>query len=375
MAVWKCCEDVAGKPQPGARHDGSVPSEPFSARPVVRRKSETAMMRTVLAATLAAVVAMSMGVRADEPYGIGLEGFPYPHPVELLPLNLDGQPQRLAYMDVKPAGTANGRTVLLLHGRNFPSSYWEPTIKALTAAGFRVVVPDQLGFGKSSKPAGVLGFDQHASDTAALLDHLKIEKADVVAHSMGGMLGVRFTRTYPGRVERLLLAAPIGLEDYRLYVPPVETDKLIDQEAKLTAEAYRRQLVANYSLTLPPDAITPFIDARFRIKGSAEYPRWLRAFVNSYQTIYRDPTVYELPSIRQPTLFVMGSNDHNAPGRPFAPEALRAGMGQNAALAQALALKMPDARVEVFDGVGHLVPLEAEERFNTVMLKFLGEGH
>jgi pimeloyl-ACP methyl ester carboxylesterase len=332
------------------------------------------MMRIALAIALALLAAAPVPARAEEPYGIGLEGFPYPYPVALLPLTVEGEPQRLAYMDVKPTGPANGRTALLLHGRNFPSSYWEPTIKALSAAGFRVVVPDQLGFGKSSKPTFVIGYDQHARDMVALLDHLQIDRVSVVAHSMGGMLAVRFTRTYPGRVDRLLLAAPIGLEDYRLYAPPVETERLIEQEDKLTAEAYRKQLVTNYSLTLPPDAVTPFIDARFRIKGAADYPRWLRAFVNSYQTIYRDPTVYELPSIRQPTLFVMGGNDHNAPGRPFAPEEVRAQMGQNAKLAEALAARMPDARVEVFDGVGHLVPLEAEQRFNAAMLKFLDGG-
>lgn len=331
------------------------------------------MLRITVALLLTLAAVAPRPVHAEEPYGIGLEGFPYPHPVALLTLAVEGEPQRLAYMDVKPTGPGNGRTALLFHGRNFPSSYWEPTIKALAAAGFRVVVPDQLGFGKSSKPTFFIGYDQHARDMVALLDHLQIDKVSVVAHSMGGMLAVRFTRTYPGRVDRLLLASPIGLEDYRLYAPPVETERLIEQEDKLTAEAYRRQLVTNYSLTLLPEAITPFIDARFRIKGAADYPRWLRAFINSYQTIYRDPVVYELPSIQQPTLFVMGGNDHNAPGRPFAPEALRAGMGQNAKLAQELAVKMPEARVEVFDGVGHLVQLEAEQRFNDVMLKFLGE--
>ena len=332
------------------------------------------MIKIALALTLTVAAALAAPVHAEEPYGIDLEGFPYPHPVALLPLTVEGEAQRLAYMAVKPSGPANGRTAVLLHGRNFPSSYWEPTIRALAGAGYRVVVPDQLGFGKSSKPLFFVGFDQHARDTVALLDHLQIDKVDVVAHSMGGMLGVRLARTYPGRVERLLLAAPIGLEDYRLYAAPVETERLIEQEDKLTADGYRRQLVTNYALTLPPDAITPFIDARFRIKDAAEYPRWLRAFVNSYQTIYRDPVVYELPSIRQKVLFIMGGNDHNAPGRPFAPEALRAGMGQNARLAQEFALKMPDAAVEVLDGVGHLVTLEAEPRFNDLMLKFLGLG-
>src|SRR3981189_3072350 len=281
-----------------------------------------------------------------EPYGIGLEGFVYPYPVSMLPLVNDGEQLRMAYMDVAPA-TPNGRTVVLLHGRNFPSSYWAPVIRTLSEAGYRVVVPDQIGFGKSSKPAADLHFDTLARNTIALLDHLGIAKADIVAHSLGGMLGVRIARAYPGRIEHLLLAAPIGLEDYRLYVPPTPTERILENEDKLTAEGYRKQLETNYSLKLPPDQVTPFIDARFNIKSGAEYQRWLRAFVASAQMIYREPVVHEIPLVSQPTLFVMGADDHNAPGKPNAPEALRPKMGQNAELARALAARMPDARAEV----------------------------
>ena len=144
------------------------------------------------------------------------------------------------------------------------------------------------------------------------------------------MLGIRIARAYPDRIAHLVLTAPIGLEDYRLYVPPTSTEKILENEDKLTADGYRKQLETNYSLKLPPDQVTPFIDARFNIKGSAEYPRWLRAFVNSAQLIYREPVVHEIPLITQPTLFVMGADDHNAPGRANAPEALRPKMGQNA---------------------------------------------
>ncbi len=309
---------------------------------------------------------------AREPYGIGLEGFAYPYPVNMLPLTNDGEQVRMAYMDVAPA-TPNGRSVLLLHGRNFPSSYWAPIIRTLTNAGYRVVVPDQIGFGKSSKPVFDLHFDTLARNTIALLDHLQLKQVDIVAHSLGGMLGVRITRAYPDRVSRLLLAAPIGLEDYRLYVPPTPTEKILENEDKLTAEGYRTQLVNNYSLKLPPDAITPFIDARFNIKGSSEYPRWLRAFVNSAQLIYREPVAHEIPLIDRPTLFVMGEDDHNAPGKPNAPEALRPKMGHNADLAKALAAKMPNAKAEVIPGVGHLVFLEAEPKFNELMLGFLAK--
>ena len=307
-----------------------------------------------------------------EPYGIGLEGFPYPYPVSLLPVVNDGEALRMAYMDV-PAAQPNGRTVLLLHGRNFPSSYWAPVIKVLNGAGYRVVAPDQIGFGKSSKQSGDLHFDNLARNTIALLDHLGIAKADIVAHSLGGMLAVRIARAYPDRINHLVLTSPIGLEDYRLYVPPVPSEKILEAEDKLTAEGYRTQLETNYSIKLPPDQITPFIDARFNIKGSAEYLRWLRAFVASAQMIYREPVVHEIPLVSQPTLFIMGADDHNAPGRPNAPEALRPKMGQNAELAKALAALMPDARAEVIANTGHLVFLEAPDKYDELVLGFLGK--
>jgi pimeloyl-ACP methyl ester carboxylesterase len=326
--------------------------------------------RAVVFAALLALPFTPAGAAEREPYGIGLEGFAYPYPVSMLPLVNDGEPVRMAYMDIAPA-QPNGRVVVLLHGRNFPSSYWAPVIKILNDNGYRVVVPDQIGFGKSSKPAADLHFDTLARNTVALLDHLQIAKADIVAHSLGGMLGVRIARAYPDRIPHLLLIAPIGLEDYRLYVPPTPTEKILENEDKLTAEGYRKQLETNYSLKLPPDQVTPFIDARFNIKGASEYPRWLRAFVNSAQLIYREPVVHEIPLITQPTLFVMGADDYNAPGRPNAPETLRPKMGQNAELARALAAKMPNARAEVIPDTGHLVFLEAPTKFNALMLAFL----
>jgi pimeloyl-ACP methyl ester carboxylesterase len=305
------------------------------------------MYRIVLCATCAAVLACASAPAypADrEPYGIGLEGFPYPYPVNLMPLVNDGEQLRMAYMDVAPA-QPNGRTAVLLHGRNFPSSYWEPVIKKLADAGFRVIVPDQIGFGKSSKPAGELHFDTLARNTVALLDHLHIAKADIVAHSMGGMLAV----------------------------PPTPTEKMLENEDKLTAEDYRKQLQLNYAVKLPPEQMTPFIDARFNIKNSAEYPRWLRAFVSSGVMIYREPVASEIPLVTQPTLFIMGADDHNAPGKANAPEALRGKMGQNAALAKSFAALMPDAHAEVIPNAGHLVFLEAPAKYDELLLGFLGK--
>jgi pimeloyl-ACP methyl ester carboxylesterase len=311
-------------------------------------------------------------VRA-EAMGIALEGFPYPYPVHFMPITLQGEDLRLAYMVAPPGGPPNGRTVVLLHGRNFPSSYWEPTIKALTEAGYRVVAPDQLGFGKSSKPTFAYSFDDMARATIALLDSLHVDRFDLVGHSMGGMLAVRLARAYGPRIDHLVLYSPIGLEDYRFYAPPVTEEELAKREGELTADGYRKQLVTNYALSLPASAIEPLVQLREQIKESGEYPRWLKSFVASYQMIYSQPVAHEIPLIDRPTLFIMGANDHNAPGRAFAPPELRVKMGKNAELAQALAAHMANAKVKVFEGVGHLGHLEATQSFNETLLNFLDQ--
>ena len=86
------------------------------------------------------------------PGSITCEDVPYPYPVSYLSLTLYGQDVRIAFMDVAPVGTPNGHTVVLLHGNNFAGFYFGRVIDALRAKGFRVVVPDQIGYGRSSKP-------------------------------------------------------------------------------------------------------------------------------------------------------------------------------------------------------------------------------
>lgn len=303
--------------------------------------------------------------------GIALENWPYPFPVAFYDFMLESQPVRQAYMDVAPTGPANGRTALLFHGRNFPASYWDGVIRGLARAGYRVIATDQIGFGKSSKPDLAYTFDMMARNSAGLLDQLGVRQVDLIGHSLGGMLAARFTRTYPERVRKLVLTAPLGLEDYRFTVPPVTNEQLIAQELRQTAEGYRNFLKNSYSLSLPDSAIEPFVEIHERLKQSGEYPRWVKSFIRSYQMIHDQPVVHEYHLIKTPTLFVMGANDHNAPGKPYASPDLAATMGRNADNAKAIAAKMPNASVVVFEGVGHIPHLERPQPFLQTVLGFL----
>jgi pimeloyl-ACP methyl ester carboxylesterase len=145
------------------------------------------------------------------PLDLRLSAWPYPYPTKEFKTSLQGQPASMVYMDVPAVGKQKG-VVLLFHGKNFSSDYWAPTIAGLTDAGYRVIAPDQIGFGKSSKPDVAYHFDDLASNTKALLQSLNIKQVSVIANSMGGMVGVRFARLYPNTVQKLVLENPLGLE-------------------------------------------------------------------------------------------------------------------------------------------------------------------
>src|SRR5262249_33863373 len=178
----------------------------------------------------------------------------YPFPVRFLELASQQEPVKMAYMDVA-APQPNGHTVILLHGKNFPASTWEPTIRFLTARGYRVIAPDQIGFGKSSKPARYqYSFHQLAPNTRAVLDAAGVTKVSVVGHSMGGMLATRFALMFPDRVEKLVLVNPIGLEDWKTVVPYRSIDQWFEQEKKATPESVREyQRTSYYGGTWKPE--------------------------------------------------------------------------------------------------------------------------
>lgn len=307
-----------------------------------------------------------------KPLGIALEEWPYPWPVRFLEVDIEGRQERMAYMDVPPAGRANGRTVTLLHGKNFYGAYWEGTARALAAAGYRVVIPDQIGFGKSAKPDIAYSFDLLAANTARLLDELGVRETAVVGHSMGGMLAVRFTRNYPERTTHLVLENPIGLEDYRLKVPPRPTDALIANEMNQT-EAQIRAFLKGYPARWDPEVFERYVEVRSRIRLSGELPRWARSAALTYQMVYQQPVRYEFPLIRKPALLVIGQTDRTALGKDAVSEEVKATLGLYPELGRAAARDIPGALLIELENVGHIPHLEVPDRFHKDLLEFLGQ--
>jgi pimeloyl-ACP methyl ester carboxylesterase len=177
-----------------------------------------------------------------EPGSINCEECPYPYPSKYLDIQVYTQDARIAYMDVAAEGPANGHTVLLLHGNNFGGFYFKAVIDALSKAGFRVIVPDQIGYGRSSKVVAPYNLNSQARNTHLVLQAEKIERVMVVGHSMGGMLAARFATQYPKTVERLVIYNPIGIADGRFDRPMPAIDELYRQALKADYQSIRASL-------------------------------------------------------------------------------------------------------------------------------------
>jgi pimeloyl-ACP methyl ester carboxylesterase len=309
-------------------------------------------------------------------YGSELEGFPYPYTVEHFRFLSQGQDLQMGYMDVTPKGKSNGRTAVLMHGKNFCGASWETTISVLAMEGYRVVVPDQIGFCSSTKPAYYqYSFHQLAYNTMALLKHLNVSRSMLIGHSTGGMLATRFALMYPEAVDKLVMVNPIGLEDWKaLGVPSRTVDQWYERELKLSADGVRQYEKSVY----------------YGGRWKAEYDRWVDMLAglnqgpghklvawNSaliYDMIFTQPVVYEFPLLKMPTTLMLGDADTTAIGSDIASPEVKAKIGHYKLLGKEVVKTIPQGRLIEFPGFGHAPQIEDPIMFHKALLDDLASA-
>jgi pimeloyl-ACP methyl ester carboxylesterase len=287
---------------------------------------------------------------------ITLEDVPYPHVVHHMPLTLYGHDVRMAYMDVSPIGQPNGHSVVLLHGMNFYGAYWADTIEVLRKEGFRVVVPDQIGFGRSTKAVIPYNFSDMAANTRKLLETLGIQKAMIVGHSMGGMVATRFALLYPDVVEKLVLYNQIGVTDARLERPPASVDATYKALLNQSYDAVYQGLARYFPGGMKPE-YERYVKIQYGWTLSGNWPQAAMVRALAQQMVYEDPVVYDWAHIMVPTMELGGEKDGASPN--FAEHAKHA------------CETIPKCELHLLPGLGHVPHFEAPDVFYKVLLKFL----
>lgn len=308
-----------------------------------------------------------------KPLDLMLENYEYPFPVSYCTINTQKQTLKMAYMDVKPKNS-NGKSIVLFHGKNFNGAYWESTINALTKEGYRVIAPDQIGFGKSSKPINYqYTFQELAKNTKTILDSLKISKTAILGHSMGGMLATRFALMYPETTEKLILENPIGLEDWKLVVPYQTIDWWYNNELKKTAESIKAYQLKSYYDNKWKPQYDKWVNllAGWTLNKNYNIIAWNAAL--TYDMIFTQPVVYEFKNITCPTLLIIGTRDRTALGKNLVSSEVRETMGLYEKLGKATQEKIPNSKLVEIENIGHLPHIESFTKFINPLKRFLAQ--
>lgn len=292
----------------------------------------------------------------------------YPYPVKYFDINIDGQIAKMAFMDVKPS-TPNGQSVILFHGKNFTGFYWKEVIAFLSNSGYRVIVPDQLGWGLSTKPNIKYTFEMLAQNNKLLLDSLQIDKVNIIGHSMGGMLATRFALMYPEKTAKLILEDPLGLEDYTKFVPYKTMEQQYKKELSATYASYKKYQRSYYPVWKPEYEQYVMAQAEPLKQKDFSSVAWINAL--TYQMIYEQPVLYDFNKLKVPVLLLVGQLDKTIVGKEMLPAKKIKLHGNYPILAARAAKKIKNVKVVVLPGVGHIPHIQKPDIFRKNVLGFL----
>ncbi|MET7368995.1 alpha/beta fold hydrolase [Streptomyces sp. NPDC005566] len=247
-------------------------------------------------------------------------------------------------------GPSDGLPVVLVHGHPFNRTMWAPSVRALTAAGYRVITPDLRGYGESSVTPGKVFLSRFADDIAALLDHLGVERAVIGGVSMGGQIAMEFQLRHPPRALALVLSdtsAPAETEEGK-DVRNRLADRLLAEGMGGYAAEVIDKMLAPYNVVALPD-VAAHVQGMMRATDPEGAAAALRG--RAERPDYRDT----LAAVEVPVLIVVGADDVYTP----------------VSSAEDIRRLVPHATLTVIDRAGHLPGVEQPELFNAALLDFL----
>ncbi len=239
-------------------------------------------------------------------------------------------------------GPVSGPPVVLVHGLGGRAEDWRNLAPWLAQAGFRVYMPDLLGFGRSEKPAD---FSYSVPDEAEVvlgsLDALGLKQVDLAGWSMGGGIVQHLAFKHPERVRRLILIDAVGIDekpawDTRLFTPttPAELDQLD-------------------ALLMPNPPEVPAYVARDILRISNRRA-WIIHRAMATMLTGRDATDSLLPQLKMPVLIVWDGEDRILP----------------LSLGEKMHSLVPQSQLEVVQGCGHMAPVNCAGQVGPAMVAF-----
>jgi pimeloyl-ACP methyl ester carboxylesterase len=246
------------------------------------------------------------------------------------------------------AGSSGAPVVILLHGLGGSTANWAFNVGAL-AQKFRVIVPDQVGFGRSDKPFINYRVGTYIDFLDELYKELKIERAALVGNSMGGWIAAAYTLAHPEKVERLVLVDAAG------FSPPADFDMRQLSGLNPSTREGMKQLATrvfyNKGLFTSDAAIDQLLKQRITAGDGYTIQSLNEAIARREDMLDK-----RLSAIKQPTLIIWGRED---------------GLTPLAEYGERFHKEIAGSQLLVFEQCGHVPQVEKAADFNAAVLKFL----
>lgn len=321
------------------------------------------MRRTLLICLFLCIHSLSYAAELPS-YDKRLSTLSYPFPVNIFSFESQRQKLEMAYMYLPP--DKEMPVITLLHGKNFNGAYWQRTAEFLHQQGYGVLIPDQVGFGKSSKPVNYqYSFAALAANTRALMSALEIDHSIITGHSMGGMLASRFALLYPDETSQLVLINPIGLENYLLYERYTDTGKVMENELNKTPDTIVSYQKKHYYDGKWNDEFASHAAFLQGWINGPDWPQLAQVSALTYDMIFTQPVIEEFDHFSMPVSMILGTRDRTAPGAANIRPGVERQLGRYDKLGDEVKARNGNINVIGLSGLGHLPHIEDFDRFTT----------
>ncbi len=258
----------------------------------------------------------------------------------------------------------NGKNVLIfVHGLSSNADAWYRNIEDLQK-DFTCYAIDLPGYGKSYLKASEYTPTYFAETIREFAEKMNVQKFTVVGHSMGGQTAIKFASKYPEKLDRMILIAPAGIEEFTEFEG--NTMKMVTTKGAIMNTS-DEQIDKNYAINFfkMPQEANRMIADRKAIKNTDDFEQHAEAIVGSVHGMLNDKVIADLEKITVPTLLLFGKNDFLIPNRY-----LHAAMAVDDVAGKAkTALK--GSQLQMIENAGHFLMFEKPQEVNHAVRAFL----
>ena len=268
----------------------------------------------------------------------------------------------IAYVDSNPQDTTT--PIIFVHGLSSYIGFWEHQLPHF-AQNHRVLALDLPGYGASGRPDAPYTPPWYADLLSEWMTTLEIDRAIVVGHSMGGQIAMTLALTHPDQIDRLVLAAPAGIETFSRGSADWMRAYWHEGRAMEASEAELRATFTSVVFNQPDAGVERLLEERVRLGQDPAFRGTSVAVARSIRGMLDHPVAHRLSEIQAPTLIIYGTDDRMIPNPIF-------NGGSTRGIAEAGSKAIPNARLSLIPGAGHTVHHDAPAQFNQLVDTFLG---